>query len=184
MVWLQFPLYAVFVVLIQFFGSSVHAIAPSVSVQPMQPAATFVPSNSRSGAYFFDYESIQLTDDVLERLRRSGELNDYVDFFDFENQRDGGNYALRQPKVHSCKVMPGDDLWPAFTTWDIFDQLLGESLIKTTPIAAPCYNSFGVHNQTACSYIAEHWTEEKLQLVTVQTNPIKNHCITSREKLR
>ncbi|KAM0411509.1 hypothetical protein ACHAPD_009723 [Fusarium lateritium] len=48
---------------------------------------------------------------------------------------------------NKCKTFPGDSLWPSDSVWKLLDRITGGALIKTVPIGATCYNSFGVYNE-------------------------------------
>lgn len=56
-----------------------------------------------------------------------------------------------------CKNYPGDLLYPHKIVWDIFNILLGGSLIQTVPFASVCYDDFGKPNKARCDYITENW---------------------------
>ncbi|KAH8601623.1 hypothetical protein B0O99DRAFT_562194 [Bisporella sp. PMI_857] len=56
----------------------------------------------------------------------------------------------------ACKVFPTDADWPSSAEWNTLDVLTGGALIKTIPIAAPCYPG-PAFNQTRCDIITMQW---------------------------
>ena len=55
--------------------------------------------------------------------------------------------------------MPGDSMYPKDIVWDIFGLLLGpKSLIKTVPLASPCYTNWGDESASKCAYIDANWS--------------------------
>ena len=63
------------------------------------------------------------------------------------------------PATPACKVFPGDSSWPSQTVWNKFNSTLGGALIKTVPLAAPCYNNWPQHNVAACQNVRDRWTD-------------------------
>jgi hypothetical protein len=59
--------------------------------------------------------------------------------------------------------MPGDEEWPSALTWEIFDLLLGGSLIKATPLAAYCYPDWPEYDADKCSEITANWIISDIQ---------------------
>ncbi|KAI1859837.1 hypothetical protein JX265_010286 [Neoarthrinium moseri] len=57
-----------------------------------------------------------------------------------------------------CKVFPGDAAWPSSDEWNALDDALGGALIKTVPLAAPCYREWEVYNAAKCEAIVANWT--------------------------
>jgi hypothetical protein len=108
---------------------------------------------------YFTSEALQLTDSVLANLTA---LNlTAVDLFTFStNDTTDDTNDVSKRSTTQCKVFPSDLFWPIDLIWDIFDLLLGGALIKTTPLAAPCYKTFGgenVANAAECAYISANW---------------------------
>lgn len=62
-----------------------------------------------------------------------------------------------------CRLLPGDAAWPSSSTWDVFNFLLGGSLIKTSPLAAVCYSSWPEYSPDKCEEIAKEWLTSDLQ---------------------
>ena len=63
----------------------------------------------------------------------------------------------------TCKTMPGDEGYPPQAIWDVFNKTLGNALVQTIPVAAPCYKSFGVYDSAKCDEITAIFTTAKLQ---------------------
>lgn len=122
-------------------------------------AATKVDGVSKSGAPLFQSETLQLTAESLSHLDRN-----HSALFDF-----GQNETDLKPRTWGawahCKVFPGDLLWPLPFVWDLFDRLLGGTLIKTVPLAASCYSSWSEYDRNECETISEQWTDSHLQYV-------------------
>ena len=62
----------------------------------------------------------------------------------------------------ACKVFPGDPSWPDDSTWSLLNQSTGGAVIKTIPIAAPCYPGL-FYNSDECAYVTAQWTNSSLQ---------------------
>ncbi|KAF1993794.1 FAD/FMN-containing isoamyl alcohol oxidase-like protein MreA [Amniculicola lignicola CBS 123094] len=75
----------------------------------------------------------------------------------FDNSAVNSNATL-QPKGY-CKVFPGDADWPSDDTWGRLNGLLGGALIPTVPLAAPCYQNWGVYDKEKCAVIAGNRTD-------------------------
>ena len=60
-------------------------------------------------------------------------------------------------------MFPGDWNYPKINIWSKFDALLGGALIKTTPIAVPCYKSSGVYDEVKCADVSKRFTIADLQ---------------------
>lgn len=103
-------------------------------------------------------EALQLTDDVLANLTFLSLSN--VSLFDFAN---GDSITSKRGAATGCKTFPGDAGWPSDVIWDVFDLLTGGALIKTVPLASPCYDSWGNYDAVECAYLSEQWTNSSLQ---------------------
>ncbi|SPO03146.1 related to isoamyl alcohol oxidase [Cephalotrichum gorgonifer] len=113
------------------------------------PAAEKVPSCSH-GASFSLAERIRLTDEVVERIADTHP--EYADLWSFGN----GEGSLI--KSGECRSFPGDESWPSEDVWNNFNELLGENaLIRTVPLAAVCYNSWGVYDEEKCASLREEF---------------------------
>lgn len=74
-----------------------------------------------------------------------------------------------------CKTFPGDARWPEDDVWTFLDRITGGALIKTVPIGASCYGSFGVYDKARCNQIVDQWSNSSLQLVSLDSCP-HGHC--------
>lgn len=131
-----------------------------VSVPPknVAAAATRVKTDSSAGAPWFEYEKTQLTQQDIESLRgtaATAATAAIADLVDFES---GPTLAGGE-----CKTFPGDDAWPSGEQWETLNGLLGGSLIPTVPIAAPCYNGWGVYDEAQCAAITQNFTNPYFQ---------------------
>ncbi|KAF2876295.1 hypothetical protein BDV95DRAFT_625581 [Massariosphaeria phaeospora] len=123
------------------------AASAQSSNQPVEPAEAVVAETIVAGAPLLDVETVQLTDAVVARIASDDATAEYADLFAFESDA-----SVAKRDLPSCKTYPGDALWPVELVWDIFDFLLGGQLIKTVPIAAPCYDSkWGSKDDARCS---------------------------------
>lgn len=123
-------------------------------------AATTVAATASSAPTLFPVETVQLTDDVLADVVATIQNDTISSLFAFANST---NSTVSKRSGHSCKVMPGDFLWPIGLIWDIFDLLLGGRLIKTTPLAASCYKAWPQYNAETCATITSEWLTSNLQ---------------------
>jgi len=64
-----------------------------------------------------------------------------------------------RPRPPKCKVFPGDAAWPPQTAWNLFNQTLGGALIKTVPLAAPCYNNWPQRDAAKCQRVIDNWAD-------------------------
>lgn len=119
----------------------------------MAPAAEAVPADTTAADIdYFGAETVQLTDSVLANLTELNLSN--ISLFGFSDNATLSKRALPT----SCKVFPGDLLWPIPVVWKIFNLLVGGALIETTPLAAPCYNDHPqVRNDAMCSYVTNNF---------------------------
>lgn len=99
----------------------------------------------------FDFEKAQLTEDILSKL-------DGV--FQFDN---GDDVKLNGRGSAECKVFPGDSAWPSDAEWAKFGEAVGPgALIKTVPLASPCYNG-PLYDAAKCASLTANWTNSFLQ---------------------
>ncbi len=121
------------------------------------PAAVVVPaSSSNASSDYFDWESLQLTPPVLANLT-SLNLTD-VTLFDFPNSS-----SVSSRSFSECKAFPGGADWPSPIVWEVFNLLTGGALIKTVPLAAPCYTGWPEYNPAECTRITNSWSDPHLQ---------------------
>lgn len=106
-----------------------------------------------TGANLFPYEAVQLQESDLSGLPAA-----YASLLAFSTPSPSQNA--------SCKVFPGDAAWPSDPAWAILNSTTSKGgLIKTIPIAAPCYpgSVYNVYNVAECTYITNQWTNSSLQ---------------------
>lgn len=113
-------------------------------------------------------ETLQLTDAVITNLS-SLSLSE-IALFAFA---DSNTTTTKRATASSddCKSFPGDSSWPADLAWDVLDLLTGGALIKTVPLASPCYHDWGNYDATECAYITEQWTNSSFQYVIAAPEP-------------
>lgn len=119
-----------------------------------------VPADSTASDYdYFGYETAQLTSEVIANLTDLHLSN--ISLFDFATSCSSSQAKRSAP---SCRAFPGSDDWPSDVVWKVFDLLLGGALIKGTPLAAPCFNSWPeLRDEETCEYIKERWHTPRFQ---------------------
>lgn len=98
------------------------------------------------------------SDDIanLTELKLSG-----ISLFDFAG---AASESANRRAAPSCRAYPGSKDWPSHIVWKVFDLLVGGVLIKSVPLAAPCFNSWPeARDEETCAYIKEHWSESRFQ---------------------
>ncbi|KAJ5336750.1 FAD linked oxidase N-terminal [Penicillium brevicompactum] len=108
-------------------------------------------SKSSAGAPLFDFETIQLTDQVIGKLGQNQSR-----LFGF------GNNTTNPIPSGSCKVFPGDQQWPSHPSWSTLNNLLDGALIKTVPLAASCYSSWSQYDSEKCANLTAQWTDSNI----------------------
>jgi hypothetical protein len=138
--------------------ASITSAQSSISGLSLAPAATTVTASSSSAPPLFPLEAVQLTDAVLDNVASNVKNESISSLFSFGSSSDVSKRAARE-----CKLLPGDELWPAALIWDIFDLLLGNRLIKATPLAASCYPAWPEYDAEKCATITSEWLTSNLQ---------------------
>jgi hypothetical protein len=135
----------------------VAALAALPNAADSGSAATVVaPSPAKKEAAYFPWETIQLTDSSLAAFASSNpQAANLVSFADPKS-----NCSIPKAK---CKTYPGDENWPSDETWQLFNKSLGGVLIKTVPLAAPCYPEWPEYDAARCDYVTENWGDPHLQ---------------------
>ncbi|KAF6813204.1 FAD binding domain containing protein [Colletotrichum sojae] len=127
------------------------------AITNIEPAVVTVAATEAAGAPLQSAETLQLTDEVIDRIASSELTADYASYFAFDNST-VVNVANRRA-TSTCKTFPGDPDWPLDIIWDVFDALLGKALIATKPLGAPCYDSeWGPRDETECANIVKNST--------------------------
>ncbi|KAH7061650.1 FAD/FMN-containing isoamyl alcohol oxidase-like protein MreA [Paraphoma chrysanthemicola] len=132
------------------------------SFHPIAPAAATVSTDSSAGVNLFGAEALQLTDKALESADAQSNATDILATFGFENTTDVASAARLARRGGTCKTSPGDWNYPPPIVWTTFDALLGGALIKTIPVAAPCYKSSGVYDAAECADVSARFTTADL----------------------
>jgi hypothetical protein len=135
--------------LLRFSSNLVSAQSPALPYT--EPAATIVPATIEAGASLQAAETLQLTDQVVNRLFKDESTSKFASYFSFDTATHGTTPA--------CKTFPGDATWPKDNVWEIFNVLLGGALIPTIPIAASCYDTqWGKKTATKCADVVSNFT--------------------------
>ncbi|KAK4121682.1 hypothetical protein N657DRAFT_657710 [Parathielavia appendiculata] len=124
------------------------ALAAILAVFADQTIAAAVPSTCCPR---FAWEDAQLTEADIAQSDAS------LFGFDSDTTSSKGSTA-------TCKLLPGDTAWPSQTVWDRFNATLGGALIKTVPLAAPCYSNWHQYNAEACQHVRENWGDPHLHV--------------------
>jgi hypothetical protein len=106
-------------------------------------------SSKETGPDFFPYESIQLTE--------GAPILSKAPAFAF-------GHGLGSYSTTTCKILPGDADWPTQSAWNVFNASVNGALIRTVPIAAPCYDTeWGPKDTARCDEIVSKFTTSSLQ---------------------
>lgn len=125
-------------------------------------------------------ESLQLTERVLANL--SSLSLSGVSQFAFGPNTNGTSGASNIATFENCKTFPGDALWPNESTWQTLDLLTGGALIKTVPLASPCYDTWGNYDTATCAFLNDQWTNSSLQYMTHHASLIQMFLLTDGEQ--
>jgi len=116
---------------------------------------------SDPAADLFGFEKKQF-DGLLTGANGTGlDAANLTALFGFEKTSQSSRKPGDRPR---CKAYPGTPEWPPAIVWKAFDLILGGALVKTVPLAAPCFNSWpSERNDTRCAFINAHWKEFRFQ---------------------
>ncbi|KAF9876628.1 FAD binding domain protein [Colletotrichum karsti] len=135
---------------------SLASLVSSRTAGNVAPTLEKVPSDSAaSGIDYFDFETLQLTIEVIDTLSKSN--FSAVNLFDF------GNEDAKEIE-RTCKVFPGDAAWTSDSTWFYFDRLTGGALVDGVPPAAPCYEDWPQFDEAKCEEITSKWSSPQFQM--------------------
>jgi FAD binding domain len=126
----------------------------------------FLSVNSVIAANLFPFETVQLQESELAAL--SAEHANLLTFS-----------TPAPSKTAKCKVFPGDEAWPTDAIWAYLNSTTSNrGLIKTIPIAAPCYagSPYNVYSADKCTYITNQWSNSSLQYVSIS---FKEFCVNA-----
>ncbi|RMZ72686.1 Restculine oxidase [Pyrenophora seminiperda CCB06] len=149
----------------RYLASAALALAAFAATVP--PAAeTLFADVTPANFSLFDFEAVQLTENIVAAIRGNAGFAEYASHFEFE---DTSNSTLpvrarRARNAHRCKTMPGDELYPSKAVWDVFNVLLGGALQKIVPIGSPCYKNSGYSNYDAakCADLVRNFDVEEI----------------------
>src|ERR1700761_8476594 len=83
------------------------------------------------------------------------------------------SFSFGKPQ-EPCRILPGDDSWPAGEVWDAFNQSVDGRLIKTIPIGSPCHDP--TYDEEQCTIIRQNWHIPEFQFVVEL--PVRRHVST------
>jgi hypothetical protein len=146
-------------------ANAIGALGNPVAVRDVTPAGATVSTDSSAGVALFPKEAVQLTDEALKTADSQTTEVDVGALFGFDGDDETNAVARRAIKSGQCKAFPGDSNFPKEKVWSIFDRLLGGALIRTTPIAAPCYknSTWNNYDEAKCADISARFTTSDLQ---------------------
>ncbi|KAJ6002367.1 FAD linked oxidase N-terminal [Penicillium sp. IBT 35674x] len=135
------------------------SLAQALSTVSLAAAETTVTASA-----LFSYEKLQLTESALVEVAQTLQNETIASMFAFANVTNSSSTMSKRSVSHRCKPMPGDLLWPSELIWDVFDVLVGGSLIKTKPLAAYCYPDWPEYDATKCATITADWLSSDLHM--------------------
>ncbi|KAF4973619.1 hypothetical protein FSARC_159 [Fusarium sarcochroum] len=110
---------------------------------------------------YLSEETFQLTEGSLPALTELDSTHASLFYPESTSKRRRSGVDSSQ----KCKTFPGYHYWPGDSVWRLFDRITGGALIKTVPIAASCYDNFGVYDKTRCNHVVDQWSNSSLQSV-------------------
>ncbi len=135
-------------------------VCPSNILTGAKPIVGWEKVSSSSG--LFDFETFQLTDNVLAGLKKTDPLTD-TSIFSFRSTVNSGGKSRFSQAQERCKTYPGDPGWPSEALWRLFNVLLDGALIKTVPEASLCFPSWGQYSADACEKLTANWNNSTLR---------------------
>ncbi|RAL09349.1 FAD binding domain protein [Aspergillus homomorphus CBS 101889] len=138
--------------------SAAAAAAGSSGSRIAAPAATTATAFTPGAPPLFAGETVQLTDNVLRNLTASLQHENVSSLFAF------GDKHPPPQSPRQCKAMPGDAAWPSPSTWELFAQLLGGSLLRPAPLAAPCYADWPEYDNATCYKLSMNWFNSSMHI--------------------
>ncbi len=107
---------------------------------------------------YFDWETVQLSDADLAKAFGPAAVAPNGPAGSAGSAGPPGPAGAKQ-----CKVFPGDAAWPSDSVWASFNASVGGALIKTVPLAAPCYKNWPQYDAAKCAQIEANWHDPHLQ---------------------
>ncbi|KAJ5957683.1 FAD linked oxidase N-terminal [Penicillium viridicatum] len=136
------------------------SLAGAISTTSLAPAATTVTASANTADPLFHNERVQLTEGVLSDVSAVLQNSTIANMFAFASNPT----TIKRSVHHGCKSMPGDFWWPVKPIWDVFNILLGGSLIKTVPLASYCYPDWPQYDAAKCASITGDWLKSDLHM--------------------
>lgn len=66
--------------------------------------------------------------------------------------------------LSDCKYLPSDACWPTISNWASLNKTVGDRLIATVPLAAPCHDDkYATSNSTRCAELQNSWMDPETQ---------------------
>ncbi|KAL2062758.1 hypothetical protein VTL71DRAFT_5830 [Oculimacula yallundae] len=62
-----------------------------------------------------------------------------------------------------CKIFPDDSNWPSDHQWELLNKTTNGALIKTIPLAAPCFSG-PFYDADKCKYVTSQWGNSSLHM--------------------
>lgn len=118
--------------------------------------AFVIPATEITGEQLFHWETVQLTQAMLINLTNMSPSD--IELFDFPKPS-----TSPAATISECKVFPGDANWPSDVSWKVLNTVTGDALIRTVPLAAPCYLEWPEYNAAECASITSQWIDPHLQ---------------------
>lgn len=106
---------------------------------------------------YFKFEALQLVDESLDQLDE-----DTRRLFEFATK----NAPSKAYAPSACKLFPGDKSYPSETLMNTLNILLGNSLIKSVPVASVCYEGT-LYDAAECDYVASQFNNSYFTFVSL-----------------
>lgn len=106
---------------------------------------------------YFRFETLQLLDENLGQLDE-----DSRSLFKFASK----NAPSTAFSSSDCKIFPGDESYPSEILMNILNALLGNSLIKSVPVASVCYEG-PLYDANECDYVASQFNNSYFVFVVL-----------------
>lgn len=140
-------------------------LTPVLNASVAPAAETVTATSTPANVPLFDYETVQLTDDVVAELQTNSAVAAFASFLEFGDANTTSAVHTRQARsAQHCKTMPEDALYPSKTVWELIDTLLGGALEPVVPIGSPCYPNSTYNNYDAerCAHLVNNQLTEEI----------------------
>jgi hypothetical protein len=120
----------------------------------------------------FDFEKQHLTTEALAQ-RLNHEYNDQNSASILSPVETAQSEADYRQNTAPCKAYPGTPDWPSRDVWDAFNSTLGGVLVKTVPLAAPCFKNWPeLYGNATCFAVTTKWASFQYQYVLSKRPPL------------